>query len=267
MWVPNKKLIFPQRRFAHPSMSLLGEDSMMMAASAGGAFTPDAAVSDGTNNYMHRGGDLTGNANGSNGLLSCWVRFNGDDGVLQYFLQNTGGYFSFAKTAYNKIELKGWAGATNVIGLVGDTSIVADSTWRHIAASWNGTSSHLYLDGVAEGGFNSPNSGSIDYTRANWYICSNSDGGQTLHADISELYFALEYLDISDASELEKFRSSGGEAVDLGSDGSTPTGNQPIIYCHLPDGGTADTEFNNQNGSGGTFTVSGSFGETDGPNG
>jgi len=47
---------------------------------------------------------------------------------------------------------------------------------------------------------------------------------------------------------------AGGKPVNLGSDGSTPTGNQPIIYLNGD-----ETNFQINAGSGGNLTVTGAL--------
>lgn len=66
---------------------------------------------------------------------------------------------------------------------------------------------------------------------------------------LGEVYFTNEFLDLDVAENRAKF-ISGGLPVDLGSDGSTPTGTQPILYF------SGDlSSFPTNLGSGGSFTV------------
>ena len=61
------------------------------------------------------------------------------------------------------------------------------------------------------------------------------------------------------ASNRLKFLTASGEPADLGADGSTPTGTQPLIYL-----ANATATFQNNLGSGGNFTENGAL--TAGPN-
>lgn len=63
---------------------------------------------------------------------------------------------------------------------------------------------------------------------------------------------ASEYIDFSVEENRRKFFDVSGSVVNLGVDGSTPTGSQPEIYL----GNDYDT-FHQNLGSGGDFTVSG----------
>ena len=77
------------------------------------------------------------------------------------------------------------------------------------------------------------------------------------NGDIAEVYYAQEYVDLSVQANREKFISgtgTGAKPVDLGNDGSIPTGTQPLIYFR----GAKDTWNAGTNaGSGGDFTMSG----------
>jgi hypothetical protein len=80
----------------------------------------------------------------------------------------------------------------------------------------------------------------------------NGGGSQHISADIGQFYLAEEYVDISVAENLAKFVTGTGAAarpVDLGVDGSTPTGNQPLIFLNNEFG-----TFQNNLGLGGNFT-------------
>jgi len=79
-------------------------------------------------------------------------------------------------------------------------------------------------------------------------IGSRAFGGNELNGFIGFLYIAQEYIDFSVESNRLKFFDAFGYPVDLGSDGSTPTGNQPLVYMNK--GFHLGTNL----GSGGNFT-------------
>ena len=58
-------------------------------------------------------------------------------------------------------------------------------------------------------------------------------------------------------SNRRKFIDSAGKPVDLGADGSTPTGSSPLIYLSLREGEGAE-QFAVNRGTGIDFTVRGS---------
>lgn len=92
-----------------------------------------------------------------------------------------------------------------------------------------------------------------DATAATITWFNNIDATLLLKADAGHLYSAPgQYLDISNVTNLNKFIDTGGEAVDLGADGSTPTGVAPLMYFK----GAAAT-FHTNLGTGGAFSVAG----------
>lgn len=56
---------------------------------------------------------------------------------------------------------------------------------------------------------------------------------QDFTGEMGQVYLTEEYIDISIPANLAKFYDNGNP-VDLGSDGSTPTGNQPLIFLNIP---------------------------------
>ena len=226
-------------------------------------FQVDAVVFDGSNDYMNRGADLTGNADSKVGIISLWIKFNGNDGVASTIFENTSDYCRLAQLATNKIEMT----AANSVGaailtVTSTGTYVASATWHHIAASWNLATpvAHLYIDGAnVEAGGSTETDDTIDYTRADHSVGALVGGTQKTHADVAELYINYaEFLDISVAANLEKLRSAAGKPVDLGADGSTPTGTQPIVYFSVRPGDAA-TVFATNKGSGGNFTITGAL--------
>ena len=53
----------------------------LLSAVGNGGFYADAVTFDGSNDYLNRGADLTGNVDGKQFILSFWVNFNSDDSV------------------------------------------------------------------------------------------------------------------------------------------------------------------------------------------
>ena len=74
----------------------------------------------------------------------------------------------------------------------------------------------------------------------------------------AEYYYAPgQFVDFSIESNRRKFIDSEGKPVDLGADGSTPTGSSPLIYLSLREGEGAE-QFAVNRGTGIDFTVRGS---------
>lgn len=234
-------------------------------------FGVKAVVFDGTNDFTTRGADLTGAADGFEGILSCWVKFNGGDGALQYFSNPaaTGGNsVEFTRTAGNKPQVRLFKpGTAQNLYFSGTGNIVVASGWTHILASWdtNGSGSakisQMYVDDVdvvsedATGGAASV----TDYTLGDWAIGAETDGGGKLNADMAEYYFnQATDLDLSVEANRRKFITAAGKPEDLGADGSLPTGSAPIIY-HTVRAGDAASDFAANQGSGGNFSITGAL--------
>ena len=124
--------------------------------------------------------------------------------------------------------------------------------WNHVLCSGNLATStaHLYANGV-----------NILDTTSDHYVNSDIDftgdfyiGGTSLYSEIAEFWLDDSFIDFSSSTNREKFRSSGGAAVDVGSDGSTPTGSAPLVYLHL-DSFETGNNFASNAGTGGDLSV------------
>ncbi|WP_374374491.1 hypothetical protein [Dongia sp.] len=74
--------------------------------------------------------------------------------------------------------------------------------------------------------------------------------------DIAELWFDDSFIDFSILANRRKFMNDEGKPIDLGADGSLPTGNAPLIYLSVRPGDTA-ADFLVNRGTGNNFTQSG----------
>ncbi|GBG03893.1 hypothetical protein AZSI13_32200 [Azospira sp. I13] len=218
----------------------------------------NAVKFDGTIDYLARGGDLTGVADGKTGILSAWVRLDSSDASTQQILFAEGGYFYLTRYGDNKIKVRGYDSASTLLLEISTVATYqASAKWLHILASWDlaAGATHLYILDAADKVTSSAVNGNLDYTRGEWRVAANNGAVTKFSMGLSELYFAPgQYLDFSVTANRRKFIDAAGMPVSLGADGSTPTGTAPAIY--LP-GGKADFHVNA--GSGGNFTLSGSL--------
>lgn len=233
-------------------------------AGSGGA---SAADFNGVDDFYNRVTDLSGNAIGKKGICSFWFMFDGSDGVQQMIIKSTSSRFLIVKDPpSNKFRIKGARGdGLLVLDLRTVSAYTADSTWHHFLCSWDisgSGNSNLFIDDSDDLNEVSVSVGqNIDYTNSEWWFGASSDTPTLeLDAKISEFYLNLtQTLDFSAVGNRRKFISSSSIAVDLGSDGSTPTGTQPIVFfsAGFPD---------NNLGSGGDFTVQNAADAVAGPN-
>lgn len=230
------------------------------------AFTCDAADFDGTNDNMTRGAALDGAADSETGILSVWVRFDGGNGTQMRILSanpaGTGGFFE--KQAANTMQLL----ISNVVGVAGvqfvsNGAYTAGATWYNFLASWDSGAEefHFYVNDVSDGATPTFSlTTTLDYDGAtNWGAGGATSGAAKLNGCMAEYYFAPgQFLDFSVEANRRKFIGADLKPVDLGSDGSTPTGAAPIIYFHLSEG-EAVANFATNRGTGGNFSITGSL--------
>jgi hypothetical protein len=228
------------------------------AGSAAVPYASDAVLFDGTNDYLSRGADLTGMANGKLGTLSVWLDFAGGDGVEIRFL-NSNTDFNCWKLTTNKLQIVG-QDASGYVDFRSTTSFVAASGWQHLLTSWDvgNSAGHLYLNGVDDLNQVTNADGTIDYTGTDWTIGSGPGGAGKANVNMADMCFDPTYIDLSVAGNRAKFIDGSSKPVDLGADGSTPTGSQPILFHHIDVDAAAST-FATNLGTGGGFTENGSL--------
>ena len=226
--------------------------------------TTDAVDFDGTNDYMTRGAGLTGIADGKQGIISAYIRMDGGDGVLQYILQANNTRISAQRGSANTLRIIGQNSAnTTILSIATVATYTTSATWRHFLASWDLATAgarFIYIDDVADLSVGTFTNDTLDYDMASpdWGIGGSAGGAARLNGCLAELFFHTSYLDISVEANRRKFISSTGKPVDLGADGSTPLGVQPLVYCRVADGAAAST-FATNLGSGGNWTITGSL--------
>ena len=204
---------------------------------------------DGTNDYLSRGDDLTGNSDTAAFTLSFWFKRN-STGVQQQVYANSGSQVLINFLASDILRIFCQDGVTTRVSA--DTSAITDtSSWHHLVASFDHPNAHIYVDGSSDLTVNTHVAGNIDWTRADHQIGASVTSFK-LDADVADFYLNIgEYVDLS--SNLAKFYNSG-MSVDLGATGTNPTGNQPIVYLSRRNGAST---FASNKGSGGGFTETG----------
>lgn len=244
------------------------QQQMLMAASSG--YSNYSAVDfDGTNDWLSRGANMTGAADGSQGIMSLWFRLDGGDGTAMDFINGRGGgVCRLRRLAGNQLQLSLTSAASLLSLSWSTTGIIASSTWRHILASWDANFAagnklmKVMIDGVETPGTvtDADIAFSIGYgTMTDWGLGANDGGGNLSNACFAEAYLNIAtYLDVTQAANLALFRSGSGKPVNLGANGSTPTGAQPLVFDHVSASGAA-SDFGTNLGSGGGWTINGSL--------
>lgn len=228
-----------------------------------------SAQFDGVNDYMTRGAGLTGAADSKSGILSTWVRLDGGDGSPALLLCSTttlagsAVVFQFRRNIANKFEILGPnAASATILNLLTVASYTASATWLHVLFSWDlatAGASNLYINDVSDKSAPTFTNDTIDYTSADWGIGGRPDAAGLLNGLLAECYFAPgQYLDFSVTANRRKFITATLRPMDLGSDGSVPTGTAPKVYQKLVIGETV-SNFATNRGGGGNFSITGAL--------
>ena len=139
-----------------------------------------------------------------------------------------------------------------------DSTNVSFDVWNHVLLSFDNATStwHYYINGIA--GQTAPIQNNVAIT---WDCLELKLGTEylaqqrKLDGDLAEVYLSQEYIDFSLQANREKFILNGAP-VNLGSLGTLPTGNQPIIF-QRGDAATWNSGVNY--GSGADFTWAGTL--------
>ena len=232
---------------------------------AAGGFTAAAVMFDGTNDFMTRGADFTSNSDGTTGILSFFIKFNGGDGGNQVPIWSDAGPTHLCRRDNNNEWFVYFRAASlaNRIGLQSSSAWTVSSGWHHVLSSWDAgnTTANLYINGSddEDTAASIKIDGTLDYTLADHHFFADNSGNQKVNADVAEFYLAFnQFLDITQSANRLKFRTADGKPADLGADGSAPTGSSPTLYCSVRPGDAASA-FATNRGTGGNLSITGSL--------
>lgn len=224
-------------------------------SAAAPAFTYYSAVFDGANDYLSKAEAITGLTDTKVGLISFWIKETTafDSHII---MGATSGFLTLKRAATSYPDILAYdGGSTERLHLTSTAQVYNDGNWHHVLISWDlaqADKSWIYVDGADATTRTTHSDGALNLDVADWGIGAAADGSSKTAATLCEFYFTNEYLDISVQGNREKFRTSGGKPANLGANGSTPTGTQPLVYFH-----NAVTDWDNNLGSGGAFTENG----------
>ena len=223
-------------------------------------FWADSAAFNGSNQYLNRTSALSGISDGTNITLAFSFKVDvvgsGDGYLIELHngsSRSTGincffndGSDNFSFSCFNT-SATGDGNNYVFSGNSASNSVVAGA-WNTVLISANASNAYIYFNGTSLSLTTSLGS-NINLDLANWGIGRRDDNG-TLYLDgnIGFLYFNNSYIDFSQEANRLKFFDAFNNPVDLGEDGSTPTGSQPLIYMN--EGFHLGTNL----GSGGNFT-------------
>jgi hypothetical protein len=209
------------------------------------------------NTYLTRGADLTDAAVSKVITFSFWLKMTGGDGTRQRIWAMDGGFGFIERNTSNKLEVELWSSSpAKVFEIFSTTSITVSSGWVHCMGSCNLATGveHFYLNGSSDLTIGTNTNANIAYTSpGNHAIGGSIAGAELLDGEIADLYINIaEYVDLSSSANRAKFLTAAGRPVDLGADGSTPTGSAPSMMFNQ-----AVASWHTNQGGGGGFTENG----------
>jgi hypothetical protein len=206
---------------------------------------------------------LEGAKDSNSGTFSVWVRFEGSgdgqsqpiiDAAVLGFPEDSG----ITRTADNHFTLTLWGCGVLGVAVQANTANVYTTAdgWIHVMASWDigHRIVQLYVNGQLDLALNPTiNNYNICYNGPNYDIGA-AQNVPALDADLADLYADLtNYVDLSSAANLERFRTKSGKPVDLGRNcRRAGNGSTPILCLTNP----AATWYANQ-GTGSGMTLNG----------
>lgn len=203
----------------------------------------------------------TGATDGANGTISFWFKKNAN-GVKQIIYQDSSIVFRVEFETDDKLSFLLRTAALGTLWQWETTDGWTDTDWHHVYAAWelDGTPvGEVYIDAVEytvangklQGTFTEPTTGSVGFSvPTSIGVGNNSAAGSRMNGCLAEVYINDdEYLAAS--AGVPAFRGPvSGKPINIGADGSTPTGTAPLVYLQ---GDAATWQVNS--GTGGNLTL------------
>ena len=232
-----------------------------------------ASEFDGANDFLRKTTNLTGIVDSKVGLLSFWLNVEGVEGTTRNIIIGQDGASTIMRARLLSDEtlriILRQAGNQTVLRMATSRTIVGTDGWVHILASWDLNAAtareEFYVNDTDETSVSvGPVDAAVVYTNVDeWTISANQDDLLKLTGCLAQVYFSdTEDLDLSVTANRRLFINADLTPVDLGPDGSNPTGNAPILYLDK-----APVNFHLNDGTGGDFTQNGTLTECPPPHG
>lgn len=163
--------------------------------------------------WISRAADLTGIADGKEGLVHFVVDFKGNDATATTILSAGNGNFKIFKGTDNKIRFTGRnAAASLILDMRTSTTYTASDGDLVVTAAWNLATgaTHIYVNGVdVKQSSPTATNDTIDYTSTRWDVAADNNT-QHLNGDLAHVLFDDAYIDLSDSRELRRFQTDNG---------------------------------------------------------
>jgi hypothetical protein len=229
-----------------------------VSPAAGSSFTYYSA-SFTTSQYLKTAGDLTGSVDGKAATISFWMKMDAASDDATVYLIFGHWHLSVRRNSDTRIFIQAQdSGGVDVMTIDTTISILKTTGWHHVLVSFDtGTAGrqYIYIDGVdqSHGQFMTVD-GITDFVNGQEFVIgARHDYADKYYGLLCEAWFTESWLDITQQSNRELFRTPGGKPADLGADGIVG-GLTPLIYLK-----TAVPNFENNTGTGGSFTEVGTI--------
>jgi len=230
----------------------------VLQAAAGNTPAGDLAAAidfDGTNDYLSRSSDMTGNTDGKELTVSAWFYVEDETYNQQIAYQSTDGSnvgLAFYLDSGTGTRVTGFVRAFNSSGTKIAQTVsfaAAQKGWNHAIASINlaATTGSIYLNDELVGGMSTAINDTIDFTKSTHEIGASSASSDFLKGRLSNVFLDYTYRDLSVTNNRRLFITEDGKPAD------GQAGLSPIMYMPLDD--PEDIGYNA--GTGGDFTVNG----------
>lgn len=229
-------------------MSKLSKALQAVAGNAASEILPEAIDFDGTNDYLSRSSDLTGNTDSKTFTFSAWIYLNTDNPRLYH-----NGYVSIGVDTSERLYGNMYAAdaSGDAINFICPTGSITLNTWVHIlisADASNASNRSVYInDQAVSVTWSAYNNKSIGFSRPAHGVAATSGGSSKLWGRLSSLFLDYTYRDLSVTNNRRLFITEDLKPADGLADLS------PIIYLPLND----PEDIGNNTGTGGDFTVNG----------
>ena len=235
------------------------EKKLLGTTPVSGAVDPEGVSFDGTNDYLSRSSDLSGNADGKTFTFSAWVYWTTDGEGTVYtnkkgfqLLLDTGGNNEFHLWGYNSV------GTTILDIKIADASFnhhPQQNTWTHILISVdlsNTSNRYVYFNDISIGTtWLTYTNDNIAFTKTPHGVGSYVNTITGTHdtnykGRLAHVFLDYTYRDLSVTANRRLFIDSDGKP-------SSTIPSSPILYLPMTDAATAGSN----SGTGGDFTVNG----------
>jgi len=235
------------------------------AGSAEGPFAPTGVIFDGTNDYI-TATPLGSSSDSTVMSASFWVNMESTVGPSVIYCNDFGhvmGQCQIETSGAIKV-MSFLNGSQTTYRQTTGTPIGTGDGWQHVGYKYTTDPYGLtvYVDGSAEAAVSIYSVGSaftMDNTTNFDRVGDDRAAGSKNHFELAELWVDFgQSVDFSDTATREKFRDSDGQPVDLGADGTTPTGTAPDVYLSVREGEAAAAFITNR-GLGNNFVQTGAL--------